>query len=128
MPVFMMRTIVDGKIIGHPVEADTPEEAEKKFNEALPFLKEQVAEDIRASEESVATELANAIRPMKNESLNGKPFLSLEFQCSSCGTLLAATFKDGYLQIDPCPTCLGELLNIVEASKRFTERKNGAKD
>ena len=125
MPVFMMRTIVDGKIIGHPVEADTAEEAEKKFQEALPFLleqkKDEAHETLPASYPSVPP-----VAPVQNHEMNGRKFLSLEFQCSSCGTILSATFKDGYLQIDPCPTCLGELLNIVEASKRFTERKSGS--
>jgi hypothetical protein len=41
MPTFMVRALVDGKMIGHPVEAETEEEAKAKFAEALPFLEEQ---------------------------------------------------------------------------------------
>ena len=126
MPVFMMRTIVDGKIIGHPVEADTAEEAEKKFQEALPFLLEQAKDVAPPSLPPGSPSAPPPLPPSLNPEMNGRKFLSLEFQCSSCGTILSATFKDGYLQIDPCPTCLGELLNIVEASKRFTERKSGS--
>ena len=115
MPEFLIREFVDGKMIGHPVEAETKEEAIEKFHEALPFLKEQ------ESEEDHSPDVGN--KPVPNKKLNGRKFLSLEFQCSSCGTVLVAVFKDGYLQIDPCPTCLGELEKMVEASKRFLERK-----
>lgn len=124
MATFMVREIVDGKIIGHPVEAENGEEARKKFAEALPFLKQQAAGAEGKSAPKVEEPPEPKRRkPLKDESLNGKSFMSLEFQCSSCGTLLAAVFKDGYLQVDPCPTCLGELENMVEASKRFLERK-----
>ena len=117
MPTFMMRALVNGKMIGHPVEADTKEQAQEKFEKILPDL---------AKSESPPPPLppdSPSAPPLTNKKLNGKKFLSLEFQCSSCGTILVAVFKDGYLQIDPCPTCLGELESMVAASKRFLERK-----
>ena len=119
MPTFMMRALVNGKMIGHPVEAEDEEEAKKKFAEALPFLTEQ-AKDAEDAPPPLPSSLPP---PLKNSDLDGKTFLSLEFQCSACGVSLAAVFKDGYLQIDPCPTCLGELESMVAASKRFLERK-----
>ena len=113
MPVFMMRYEVNGKFLGHPVEADTKEQAQEKFEKILPDL---------ANPPPLPPDSPSA-PPLTNKKLNGKKFLSLEFQCSSCGTILVAVFKDGYLQIDPCPTCLGELESMVAASKRFLERK-----
>ena len=121
MPVFMMRYEVNGKFLGHPVEADTKEQAQEKFEKILPDLAKL---DLRS--ESPPPPLppdSPSAPPLTNKKLNGKKFLSLEFQCSSCGTILVAVFKDGYLQIDPCPTCLGELESMVAASKRFLERK-----
>lgn len=38
MPTFMMRALVNGKMIGHPVEADTKEQAQEKFEKMLPDL------------------------------------------------------------------------------------------
>jgi phage FluMu protein Com len=125
MPTFMLRALVNGKMIGHPVDAETEEEAKAKFQEVLPLLAEQ-AEDAARGETPLPSLPPGSPRPppVKNPALDGQKFLSLEFQCSACGALLAATFKDGYLQIDPCPTCLGELESMVAASKRFLERKN----
>ena len=113
MPTFMMRALVNGKMIGHPVEAEDEEEAKKKFAE----------EQARDAEDAPPPLPSPQAPPLKNPTLDGKTFLSLEFQCSACGVSLAAVFKDGYLQIDPCPTCLGELESMVAASKRFLERK-----
>jgi hypothetical protein len=112
MPTYMMRALVNGKMIGHPVEAETEEEAKAKFDEALPILAQQAAEA-----------RADAGILLKNEGLNGRKFLSIEFQCAACGSALEAEFRDGYLQVSPCPTCLGELESMVAASKRFLERK-----
>ena len=108
MPTFMVRALVDGKMIGHPVEAETEEEAKAKFAEALPFLEEQAPP---------------SAPPIKNEAMNGRKFLSIEFQCSACGASLEAEFQNGYLQVSPCATCLGELESMVAASKRFLDRK-----
>jgi hypothetical protein len=118
MPTYMMREIVNGKMIGHPVEADDEEEARAKFKEVLPLLLEQEAD------KEVPTPIPpSSTPPIKNEALNGAKFQSIEFQCSACGSNLISVFKDGYLQVDPCPTCLGELENMVSASKRFLDRK-----
>ena len=119
MPTYMMRALVNGKMIGHPVEAETEEEAKAKFEEALPILAQQAAEADRPPAES----RADAEVLLKNEGLNGRKFLSIEFQCAACGSALEAEFRDGYLQVSPCPTCLGELESMVAASKRFLERK-----
>ena len=115
MPTYMMRALVNGKMIGHPVEAESEEEAKAKFEEALPILAQQAADRPPAA--------ADAGILLKNEGLNGRKFLSIEFQCAACGSALEAEFRDGYLQVSPCPTCLGELESMVAASKRFLERK-----
>ena len=120
MATFLVREIIDGKMVGGPIEASSREEAEKIFKKKLPALKRLAAE---LPETGLEESPAEVMRPEANKKLNGKKFLGLEFQCSACGVALAATFKDGYLQIDPCPTCLGELENMVAASKRFLERK-----
>ena len=121
MPTFLVREMIDGKLIGGPIEAPTREAAEKIFKKKLPQLKKLAAElPVEDTEEAVESP---AEAPEPNKKLNGRKFLSLEFQCSSCGVVLSAVFRDGYLQIDPCPTCLGELEKMVEASKRFLERK-----
>ena len=117
MPKYMMRALVNGKMIGHSVEAETDEEAKARFEEALPILAQQAAEADRAPAGADAGIL------LKNEGLNGRKFLSIEFQCAACGSGLEAEFRDGYLQVSPCPTCLGELESMVAASKRFLERK-----
>ena len=123
MPTYMMRALVNGKMIGHPVEAESEEEAKVKFEEALPLLAQQAAEADRppAAAESRADAEFGIL--LKNEGLNGRKFLSIEFQCAACGSGLEAEFRDGYLQVSPCPTCLGELESMVAASKRFLERK-----
>ena len=123
MPTYMMRALVNGKMIGHSVEAETEEEAKVKFEEALPLLAQQAAEADRppAAAESRADAEFGIL--LKNEGLNGRKFLSIEFQCAACGSALEAEFRDGYLQVSPCPTCLGELESMVAASKRFLERK-----
>ena len=121
MPTYMMRALVNGKMIGHPVEAETEEEAKAKFEEALPILAQQAAEADRPPAESRADAEFGIL--LKNEGLNGRKFLSIEFQCAACGSGLEAEFRDGYLQVSPCPTCLGELESMVAASKRFLERK-----
>ena len=128
MPTFMMRALVNGKMIGHPVEAEDEEEAKKKFAEALPFLTEQ-AKDTEAARASTAAQIRTADfgesdghghqLPVKNPAMDGRKFINIEFQCAACLEPLQAEFRDGYLQIAPCPTCLGELQNIVAASKRF---------
>jgi hypothetical protein len=131
MPTYMMREIVNGKMIGHPVEADDEEEARSKFKEALPFLLQQASDiELRSAQsEPDGKELLRKsfveqqYPPAKNDALNGRKFLSIEFQCMACGSSLEATFLDGYLQVSPCPTCLGELENMVSASKRFLDRK-----
>ena len=126
MPVFMMRALVNGKMIGHPVEAEDEESAKAKFEEVLPLLTEQAAEVTRPqsdSERLIEQAGVSKREPIRNEALNGRKFLSIEFQCSACGTALEAEFRDGYLQIAPCPTCLGELESMVAASKRFLDRK-----
>ena len=120
MPTYMMRAMVNGKMIGHSVEAETDEEAKVKFEEALPLLAQQAAEADRPP--AAAESRADGIL-LKNEGLNGRKFLSIEFQCAACGSGLEAEFRDGYLQVSPCPTCLGELESMVAASKRFLERK-----
>ena len=121
MPTYMMRALVNGKMIGHPVEAESEEEAKAKFEEALPILAQQAAEADRPP--AAAEARADAGILLKNEGLNGRKFLSIEFQCAACGSALEAEFRDGYLQVSPCPTCLGELESMVAASKRFLERK-----
>jgi hypothetical protein len=124
MPTFLVREMIDGKLIGGPIEAKSEEEAKKLFKKKLPALRKLAAdlppEDV---DEAVLPEGVSIQEPEPNKKLNGRKFLSLEFQCSSCGVALSAVFRDGYLQIDPCPTCLGELEKMVEASKRFLERK-----
>ena len=121
MPTYMMRALVNGKMVGHPVEAETEEQAKAKFEEALPLLAQQAAEADRAPAAGEARADAGIL--LKNEGLNGRKFLSIEFQCAACGSGLEAEFRDGYLQVSPCPTCLGELESMVAASKRFLERK-----
>ena len=125
MATFLVRKLVEGKMIGGPIEAASREAAEKIFEKNLPKLKKLAAEIPAETglEGALALSELPPPGPVENRKLNGKKFLSLEFQCSSCGTILVAVFKDGYLQIDPCPTCLGELEKMVEASKRFLERK-----
>ncbi len=125
MATFLVRKLVEGKMIGGPIEAASREAAEKIFEKNLPKLKKLAAEIPAETglEGALALPEIPPPGPVENRKLNGKKFLSLEFQCSSCGTILVAVFKDGYLQIDPCPTCLGELEKMVEASKRFLERK-----
>jgi hypothetical protein len=117
MATYMMRALVNGKMIGHTVEAETDEEAKAKCEEALPLLAQQEADRPPAEARADAGIL------LKNEGLNGRKFLSIEFQCAACGSELEAEFRDGYLQVSPCPTCLGELESMVAASKRFLERK-----
>ena len=119
MATYMMRALVNGKMIGHSVEAETDEEAKAKCEEALPLLAQQEADRAPAAGEA----RADAGILLKNEGLNGRKFLSIEFQCAACGSALEAEFRDGYLQVSPCPTCLGELESMVAASKRFLERK-----
>ena len=121
MPTYIMRALVNGKMIGHSVEAETEEEAKVKFEEDLPLLAQQAAEADRPP--AAAEARADAGILLKNEGLNGRKFLSIEFQCAACGSALEAEFRDGYLQVSPCPTCLGELESMVAASKRFLERK-----
>jgi len=143
----MIREYLEGgKMIGHPIEAATKEEAMEVFAQGL---KEKAAERdqkaaVREVEEllhpgsTVAPEpralgdspvgvviKAPTLKvPEKNPALNGRKFLALEFQCSACGAALEAVFKDGFLQIAPCPTCLGELENMIAAGKRFLDRKH----
>ena len=121
MPTFLVREMIDGKLVGGPIEAESEEAARKIFKKKLPQLKKLAAELPDAPEDEDPIEAPS--RPEPNRKLNGRKFLSLEFQCSSCGVVLSAIFKDGYLQIDPCPTCLGELEKMVEASRRFLDRK-----
>ena len=125
MGTFLVREIIDGKMVGGPIEAGSREEAEKIFKKKLPALKKLAAElpETGLDDVEVPVPLAPREQPRLDKKLNGKKFLGLEFQCSGCGEILVAVFKDGYLQIDPCPTCLGELENMVAASKRFLERK-----
>ena len=116
MATYMMRALVNGKMIGHSLEAETDEEARARFEEALPILAQQ-------ADRPPAEARADAEVLLKNEGLNGRKFLSIEFQCAACGSALEAEFREGYLQVSPCPTCLGELESMVAASKRFLERK-----
>ena len=124
MPTFMIREFVDGKMIGHPVEAETAEEAAAKFAEELPLLlaKEAEARAVEAKAllaSSMASQIEGRPQPARNPAMDGRKFINIEFQCAACLEPLQAEFRDGYLQIAPCPTCLGELQNIVAASKRF---------
>jgi hypothetical protein len=125
MPTFMIREFVDGKMIGHPVEAETAEEAAARFAEELPELlaKEAEAKGKALLAASVASQIEGRPQPARNPALDGRKFINIEFQCAACLEPLQAEFRDGYLQIAPCPTCLGELENMVAASRRFLDRK-----
>jgi len=123
MATFMVREYLEGgKMVGHPIEAGSQEEALKIFEEKLPGIRE---ERVREKAEEVPIAGPGIPRIRTDFSLNGKKFLALEFQCSACGAALEAVFKDGFLQIAPCPTCLGELENMIAAGKRFLDRKHG---
>ena len=124
MPVHMIRSLVDGKMVGMPIEADSPEEARRLFEGKIGKIREATGQAVAvAGPGSEALEAEPGPAPVANRKLNGRKFLGIEFQCSSCGSPLAAVFRDGYLQVDPCPTCLGEMEKIVASTKKFLERK-----
>jgi hypothetical protein len=131
----MIREYLEGgKVVGHPIEAATKEEALKIFEEKLPGIQKNRDEELARREVEDFLHPAEKVPvgdgrdfkiPIPDAKLNGRKFLALEFQCSACGAALEAVFKDGFLQIAPCPTCLGELENMIAAVKRFLDRKNG---
>ena len=140
MPTFQIRGIFNGqpKVVNVEREtAPTDDEAKELFDEAmLDELEKQLHPEMAMDEggpagsPGVSPSAASPVsgrptpgRPEPDRKLNGRKFDGLFFQCSSCGSSLGAVFKDGYLQISPCPTCLGEMEKVVEATKRFLEKK-----
>jgi len=108
MPIFQLRGIVNGQMIGRSVELDE----EPTEEEAQELLMEQL--DTRGGEP-----IQGVIPPRKDEKMNGKEIAAIQFRCATCGEMLSSVFQDGYLEVKPCPICLGELQNIVAAAKRF---------
>ena len=129
MPKFMVRGVVNGKLIGKEVEQDTEptkEEAEAIINEAALDELEKAFHP-ESSDEDVPISSPAAVQPRRvpraQPELDGRTFDGLSFRCSTCQSPLTCEFRDGYLQLSPCPTCLGELEKIVEATKRFSEKR-----
>ncbi len=121
MPVFQARAIINGKLTAATVERDV-EPTKDEWEEILEDA--QRAEVEAALHPDAAPEPA-ALPPavIPNKKLNGKQFQGLAFRCSACEAPLTAVFKDGWLEIAPCPSCLGEMEKVVEATRKFLDRK-----
>ena len=132
---FMMRALVNGKMVGRVVGADSEEEARARFTEELP---EMMAAEARAGMDAAGLGVSSAAHAMGvgedpvssrariargDTALDGRRFTGIEFRCSGCGSALEAVFQDGFLQVAPCPVCLGELESMVQATERFLERR-----
>jgi ribosomal protein L44E len=117
MAKYVIREFVGGKMVGHEVEGETKEEALKVFEAGLPAMRAEREAAEKLTKEVTKDSVESAAK------MNGRKYVALEFRCSSCGTALEAVFRDGVLEIAPCPVCLEELGNMVEAGRRFMERK-----
>jgi hypothetical protein len=120
MPVYQGRAIIDGRLLAATVERDV-EPTKEEWEE---ILLDSQAEELEKKVHGEGTVLpVSREEVIPNRKLNGKKFINLEFQCKACLAPLQAEFRDGYLQIAPCPECLGEMEKVVEATRRFLERK-----
>lgn len=124
MAKHLIREFVDGKMVGHEVEAESKEEALKKFqDEVVPALglerAQEKADRIAEAERSMRSD--PRIPPRMDPALDGKRFGGIEFRCGVCKSPLTAEFLGGYLEVSHCPKCLAKMDAILGAVKTFEE-------
>jgi len=126
MPTYQGRAIVNGKMIAATVERDEEPSKEEWEEILLDAQRGEMEAALNPEPREMFQDEAPVLRlkePRKNPALDGREFDGISFQCSACGSALKAVFQDGFLQIAPCPTCLGEMEKIVAATEVFLKRR-----